>query len=53
MAEFKPRRDDEMAGEKTKAGTQEKPVPSPETKPHGDKLQDVFEDKDRKGGKPG
>jgi hypothetical protein len=51
MGELKPRQDNEMAGEKLKA--QGKPVPSKETKPHGDKLQDLFEDDDKKpAGKP-
>jgi hypothetical protein len=53
MAELKPRQDNEMAGEKLKAGAPGKPIPSTETKPHGDKLRDIFEDDNKKpAGKP-
>lgn len=39
MAELKPKHDDQMA-----SGTPSKKLqPSPETKPHGDKMQDVID----------
>jgi hypothetical protein len=39
MAELKPRHDDQMAG----GAPSKKPQPSPETKPHGDKLQGAMD----------
>lgn len=55
MAELKPRHDNELARDQVKAGAQDKgsnrPIPSKETKPHGDKLQNVFKDDDKPMGK--
>ncbi len=39
MSELKPKHDDQMASGAPKKG----PTPSTETKPHGDKFQDVFD----------
>jgi hypothetical protein len=41
MAELKPKHDDALAGQPKNAGTV--PQPSTETKPHGDKLKNAFE----------
>lgn len=49
MSELKPKRDNERAADQIKGGVKANmPHPSTETKPHGDKLRDVFEDEPKK-----
>ena len=44
MSELKPKHDDELAADRINADAKANmPHPSKETKPHGDKLQDVFD----------
>ena len=52
MAEFKPRQDNELARDQVKGGKPDAPQVSKETKPHGDKLRDAFENDKKPMGKP-
>jgi hypothetical protein len=47
MAEYKPKHDDQLAGD----AKSNMPHPSRETKPHGDKLQDAVDEAASKPGK--
>ncbi len=53
MSELKPKHDDELAADRIKGGVKaDAPHPSTETKPHGDKLQDVFDSEKPQAQKP-
>jgi len=53
MSELKPKHDNELAADQIKGGADANaPQVSKETKPHGDKLQNVFDSEKPKAQKP-